>query len=157
MVLSRSRLRLPAAFVTGLLLLMGAGEILGVCYCTHRGGQPMSGHTPASAESADAQTHPADHLGHGGSPQVPTSDTGAPDSSHDEHGSDHPAGEACKALCALACSLSPNPAPDAAEGRDVLLRVAHLVPRGPIESKDLVPLTARPHVLPLSQAPPTKV
>lgn len=138
MILSRSRLRLPAAFVTCLLLLTGAGEVLGACYCAHRGGQPMEGHGPA--HGAVGETPSAGHV----------------DAGHfEEEGTEDPASQACRALCALACSNNTGPAPDVSERAPDLVTCGAAAPAPPVESADMVPPTTRPHILPLSQAPPT--
>ena len=154
MVLSRSRLRLPAAFVTGLLLLMGAGEILGACYCAHRGGAPMAAHGTLPGQPAHDQTFPVDHDGHGAPHHA--LHAGESSTAPAGHSTDAHTEVMCQALWALACSVNPNPTPGGTEQRNTLLSPVHDSPLRPVELTDMVPLTARPHVLPLSQAPPTK-
>ena len=60
----------------------------------------------------------------------------------------------CRALCALACSVNAPPLPDPTERVPDLRSVALVTSTSPVESPDFVPVNARPHVLPLSQAPP---
>jgi len=147
-------MRLPAAFVAGLLLLTGAGEVLGACHCAHRGGQHSGVHglqeqaVPAAAGEVDEHhtgnpSHAAPHAHAGAEPQ-------------DERGAEDPASNACRALCALACGGNPDPVPGVTEGTPDLATAVPAAPAPAVEPKDLVPPTARPHVLPLSQAPPTK-
>lgn len=158
MILSRSRLRLPAAFIACLLLLTGAGEVLGACYCAHRGGPPMEGHgpthggVPEDVSAGSAHGHGAGHasLTDGASP------LGDPVDGHlDQDSTDDPANSACRALCALACSTNAGPTPEITERAPDLVSCAAAAPAPPVESADMVPPTARPHILPLSQAPPT--
>lgn len=194
MTWSRTRLRVPAALVAGLLLLTGAGEVLGACYCAHRGGHPMEGHGVGYTAAPVVEAPPA-----GGAGAVATPRTRAPAGHHDhDHGDAHssapahghatdgeqtrhgdaPAAHhpgsaddggmpgaddhgtapdrACRALCAVACSVHPNPTPRTTERVPDLVSCAHVAPVPPVEPTDLVPVTAQPHVLPLSQAPPTK-
>lgn len=157
MVLSRSRLRLPAAFVTCLLLLTGAGEVLGACYCAHRGGEAMEGHGPAHGAVADDVSAAGAH-GHGAEHRSPAGTALQLDAvaEHpDEDGTENPASDACRALCALACSSNAGPTPDVTERTPDLVTCAAAAPAPAVESVDMVPPTARPHILPLSQAPPT--
>jgi hypothetical protein len=157
MVLTRSRQRLPAAFVTCLLLLTGAGEVLGACYCAHRGGEPIQGHGPAHGVVSDEVPAAGAH-GHGA--EHPSSVESSPpanavDGHPDAHGTESPAGSACRALCALACSSNAGPTQDVTERAPDLVSCAAAAPAPAVESADMVPPTARPHILPLSQAPPT--
>lgn len=135
MFASRTRLRVQAALATGLLLLTGAGEVLGACYCEHRGGPGATQHGE-HRDAADA--HAADER-HAGT----------------EDDASGPAGEGCRAACALACAVNPNPTPDVWERVPDLLSSALVSAPRPAEPTDIVPVIARPHFLPFSQAPPT--
>jgi hypothetical protein len=140
MVLSRDRMCVPAALVAVLLLLNGAGEVLGACHCAHRGG---SDHGSGAA---------VDHRDHGGGHHESSAPVASPDTRADERGAEESSSTACRTLCALACSVQSvtSPAPD-------LLSFADGESASSIEPADLVPPTARPHVLPLALAPPTTV
>ena len=123
----------------------------------------MGGH---GAEHQGASVAELDHQegerGHGdphehGSDHAGTSAEDAEAPGHDgSHGADDPASGACLSLCAVACSVGQTSPPDVTRRAPDLLSGARLAQAPVPEPMELVPAVARPHVLPFSQAPPTK-
>ena len=162
MFLSRHRWRAPAVFLSGFLLLIGAGEVLGVCYCAHRGGHPMEAHGAGHVSTPDAEApHASSHGTEDGHPEGGHPADADMASLHHaeaqpegEHATDEPAGTLCRALCAVACTVNASP-PSAATHRTPDLDSCSALAQAPaVEPADLVPVTTRPYVLPPSQAPP---
>ncbi|MFW6192869.1 MAG: hypothetical protein ACOC83_05240 [Gemmatimonadota bacterium] len=148
MFLARHRLRVPAALLSGLLLLIGAGEVLGACYCAHRGGDPMEAHGSGHAPAPEAEMDHGEAHDGSASASVPTAD------SDGEQETKAPADGACRTLCAVACSANAAPessgverAADLDSGPDATL--------DPDEPADPVSITTRPYILPPSLPPPT--
>jgi hypothetical protein len=116
----------------------------------------MEGHGPAHGAVADDVPAGGAH-GHGsGHPSSAETLPGADgvDGHADEPGTESPATNPCRALCALACSSNAGPTPDVTERAPDLVACAAAAPAPAVESADMVPPMARPHILPLSQAPP---
>lgn len=104
----------------------------------------MEGHGPAHGAVGEAPSAGHVDAGH------------VEDEGHfEEEGTEDPASQACRALCALACSNNTGPTPDVSERAPDLVTCGAAAPAPPVESADMVPPTTRPHILPLSQAPPT--
>lgn len=117
----------------------------------------MEGHGPAHGVVADDVAAGGEHEHGVGHP--PSTEASPPGNVVDGHlgqdSTDDPANSACRALCALACSSNAGPTPDVTERAPDLVACAAAAPAPAVESVDMVPPMARPHILPLSQAPPT--
>jgi len=173
MLIQRNQLRLPAAVVTGLLLLTGMGEAAGFGVCIHHGTahhrdahdahSPESG-TPGSTRDPGSLVHAHSH-GHAAGDVEPGEQAGAPEATASPQtripavsGVDYPPSpdhdEACRVLCAAVGTITP--APLEARPATEFAEVGPPVVSSPLVVTGILKPTKRPHFLPPSQGPPAQ-
>jgi len=174
MLTQRNQLRLPAAVVTGLLLLTGIGEAAGFSVCIHHGTahhraaldthSPESG-TPDSSRDPRILGHAHSHGYATGGETEPGERAGSPEATeshqtripvvsgvHHQPSPDHD--EACRVLCAAVSTTTPAP-PDTRPAIE-LPEIGHPVVSAPLVATGVLKPTKRPHFLPPSQGPPAQ-